>query len=90
MVTLPRDAESGGGEVRSEHTEFNGDHRSAMSASPAAQDHPSTKLVVAGAQAPAQPQAGSPARSGAPAHHGGDLALADMEYMVPSDTWAMR
>ena len=51
---------------------------------PGRQDHPSTKLVVAGAQAPAQPQAGSPARSGAPAHHGGDLALADMEYMVPS------
>ena len=51
---------------------------------PGRQDHPSTKLVVAGAQAPVQPQAGSPARSGAPAHHGGDLALADMEYMVPS------
>ena len=51
---------------------------------PGRQDHPSTKLVVAGAQAPAQPQTGSVSRSGALAHHGGDLTLADMEYMVPS------
>ena len=51
---------------------------------PGRQDHPSTKLVVAGAQAPAQPQPGSVSRSGALAHHGGDLTLADMEYMVPS------
>lgn len=51
---------------------------------PGRQDHPSAKLMVAGVQAPAQPQTGSASRSGAPAHHGGDLTLADMEYMVPS------
>ena len=51
---------------------------------PARQDHPSTTLVVAGAQAPARPQQGFAARPGAAAHHAGDLALADMEYMIPS------
>jgi hypothetical protein len=51
---------------------------------PGRQDHPSTTLVVVGSQAPSQPQPGPAARSGAAARRGGDLTLADMEYMIPS------
>ena len=79
-----RDSESEVSEVRSEHTGFNGDHRLRCQHPRAARiilrrswwslEH---RLLRSRRPVPLS-------RSGAPAHHGGDLALADMEYMVPS------